>query len=215
MKPKKRQFTGKLLTPIYLSDARARGLRAALALDADESDLLAHIQEQLEARWTAFDKWAGLQSDRPDIWEQRAKTLVAWELDLSPTDPNWWGRLAYRLACRRIPGFSVKLPSQRRHGAPTEWTDKQLAELFADVEFLKRQRGRSVRQICETLPRLPHYAKRWGSYRPPTLRKAYSEAVKRRYNLWFELNVCGGEALIVEKGVDRISAAIEMHALKK
>ena len=53
MPAKKRQFTGLLRKAIDLSEAPARGLRAALAAPPDASDLLAYAREQLAARWAA------------------------------------------------------------------------------------------------------------------------------------------------------------------
>jgi len=189
MTSKKRPMTGRLLKPIHTDDARARGLRASFALDPDRSDILSHVEEELRARWTELDKFFGLKADGNgvDIWQQRAKALLARQFNVDLRDPRFWGRIATRLALRHVPGFSLKGPGQKRHGAPREWNDEQLCQLFADVEFLKKQNASmSVRAACEALRSRKGYAKRWGRYPSEALRRAYVTANKmRRQSLHF------------------------------
>ena len=113
-----------------------------------------------------------------------------------------------------IPGFSFKDPNATKIGAPREWTNEQLCQLYADIEFLKRKTGLSVRALCKTLARRQGYAQRWGRYRRDALRKAYAESVKRRKNLAFELDLCGPFVFMPAKKIDRTSAAIERHSLR-
>lgn len=81
--PKKLPYTGILLKAINPDEAKPRGLRAPLAVPADESDKLAHIEEGLRARYAALDKFFGLKSSSPDIWERRAKELIAREFNIA------------------------------------------------------------------------------------------------------------------------------------
>jgi len=218
MTSKKRPMTGRLLMPIHTDDARARGLRASFALDPDRSDILAHVGKEWRVRWADFDKLFGIKANDNgvDIWQQRAKALVAYEFDIDPRDPQWWGHFAAKLAFRYVPGFSVKGPGQKRHGAPREWNDEQLCQLFADVEFLKKQNAiRSVRAACVALRSRKGYAKRWGRYPSEALRRAYVTANKmRRQRLHFQLQLCGAAASIPANRIDPIEAAIDLHALK-
>jgi hypothetical protein len=119
---------------------------------------------------------------------------------------------------RYVRGFSLKASGKKKHGAPVEWDHEQSAQLFADVEFLKKNTGKSISKICEELSSLRGYAKRWGRYRGKSggLRKAYAKAKKLRHeNLIFELLLCGPDALIPAKRTDLIQAAIERHALQQ
>lgn len=217
MTSKKRPMTGRLLTPIHTDDARARGLRASFALDPDRSDIFAHVEEEWQARWADFDEFFGIKTNDngTDIWQQRAKALLARQFNVDLRDPRFWGRIATRLALRYVPGFSLKGPGQKRRGAPREWNDEQLCQLFADVEFLKKKASMGVRAACEALPRRKGYGKRWGRYRGDALRKAYTNANNlRRRVLLFELELCGAAASIPANRIDPIEAAIELHALK-
>jgi hypothetical protein len=94
----KRRYTGVLLKGIYLDEAKARGLRAAVAAPADESDELVHIAHALRARYAALDKFFGLKSSSPDIWERRAKKLIAHEFNIAIDHPQWWRALTSHLA---------------------------------------------------------------------------------------------------------------------
>ena len=201
-------YTGVLLKPIYLDDSKPRGLRAALGAPADESDQLAHIEDALRARYAALDKFFGLESSSLDIWERRAKELIAHEFEITIDHPQWWRALTGYLVDAYVPGFSLTLPGQRKHGAPQEWDYWQLAQLFADIEYLKRKEHWSVRKICGELPKAKGYKQRWG-------RKAYSQAnALRNKNTEFLLILSGGEWLIPTSGVDPIDAAIQRHGLK-
>ena len=215
---KRRPFTGLLLKPIHLGDANPRGLRASFAAPPDESDIKAHLLEETSARYAALDEFFGLQSNSPKIWEQRAKALVVHEFNIPADALQSWERLTRYLTGRYVPGFSLKSLGKRKHGAPLEWDHNQSAQLFADIEFLRKNTGKSIDRICKELPILPGYARRWGRYRgkPGGLRKAYASARKlRRQNFLFELHLCGPEALIPTKGKDLIQAAIERHALQR
>jgi hypothetical protein len=118
------------------------------------------------------------------------------------------------LAPQHVPGFIFKLIGQKKSGRPSKWTDDLLAQLFADVEFLKRKRGLSVRRICRMLPDKSGYERRWKDYNGDTLSNAYLEAKKRRQTLEFECFLCGPHAVFSPTAVDRIATAIELHGLK-
>jgi hypothetical protein len=79
-------------------------------------------------------------------------------------DQEWWMVFTCHLLRHGVPGFTVKMPGEKKHGAPQEWTFRRLAELFADVEFLKKKTGLSVSRICETALRRKPYAKRWAQF---------------------------------------------------
>jgi len=212
---KKRPMTGRLLKAIHIDDARARGLRASFALDPDENDMLAHVEEELRARWAELDKFFGLKANGNDIWQQRAKALLARQFNVDLRDPRFWERIATKLALRHVPGFSVKGPGQKRHGAPPEWNDEQLCQLFADVELLKKTNKMSVREVCKELPKRKGYRRRWGRYGSYALRKEYAKANRfLRQNLRFQLKLCDLPPGIPTKRNDCVEAAIRRHALK-
>jgi hypothetical protein len=216
MAAQKRQFTGLLRKPIRLDDAKPRWPKAAFAWPRDQEDLRAHVRNEYLKRLTELDQFFGLDSNRVDIWERRAKALFAHVFGVeSSKDKEWWGDVALCLATKYVPGFRIKKLRQRKRGKPQKWDDKRLAQLLADVEFRKRGTRLSVSRICKLLPMKLGYEKRWGSFKDPTLRKAYLEAKRRRSDWNFELLLCGPKA-VLEPGstVDRMDAAIEIHALK-
>ena len=94
-----------------------------------------------------------------------------------------------------------------------KWTFERLSQMYADVEFLKKETKQSVSKICRCLRQQKPYANRWREFSHWALRKAYATAKKRRDPM-FELELCGPDAMIAAKGIDRIDAAIEHHALK-
>ncbi len=215
---KRRPFTGLLLKAIRLDEVKPRGVRASLDASPDKSDLTAHISEALCARYGALDKFFGLQSRSENIWEQRAKAFLAYKFNIPAQSLQSWEALTRYLTGCYVPGFSLKGSGEKKLGAPLEWNFGQLAELFADVEFFKKNTGKSVSEICRTLPTLKGYVKRWGRYRGKAggLRKAYGKAKKlRRQNFMFELQLCGPDALITGKNIDHTQAAIERHALRR
>jgi hypothetical protein len=210
----KNPFAGVLRKPIDLGEAPARGLRAAFALPPDESDQLAYAQTQLGARWKALDEFFGLKSNAPNIWEQRASMLIERKFAINSDASQWWGRLAIRIADGYVPGISFKQANKKKHGAPLEWTDVRLAELFADVEYMKKTTQLSDRGICELLSRKRQYRERWGKFKAATLRRAYLDAKKRSKGVLFKLVLCGPAATIPSNRIDPIEAAIERHAIK-
>jgi hypothetical protein len=205
-----RPFTDLLVKEIDLTKAPARGFRAALALPPDDGDQRAYAQAELRARWKALDEFFGLSSKALDIWEQRARALLVRRFSAKQ-----WEGLARQLVLGYVPGFSFGTKGKKVRGAPRVWTDQRLAQLFADVEFLKRTQQVSVRVICQKLPRAPGYARRWGDCKPAGLRVAYSKAAKLSRGLLFQFVLCGVEATIPASGIDHIEAAIRLHALKR
>jgi hypothetical protein len=214
---KRRPFTGLLVKAIHLGDVKPRGLRASFAVAPDKNDFAAHILEELDARYAALDKFFGLQPNIENIWEERANALLAYQFDIPVEALKSGERLTRYMIGRYVPGFSLKGSSEKKHGAPLEWDFKQLAQLFADVEFLKRNTGKSITKICQELPTKTGYAKRWGRYRgkPEGLRRMYAKAKKLRgQDFKFALYLCGPDALIQGTRTDLIQVAIEQHALK-
>jgi hypothetical protein len=214
MATQKPPWTGLLRQPIYPVDAPARGLRVSLALSPDESDVSTYVEDELKARLAAFDKFFGLDPHSGNIWEQRAKSLVEREYRVRSTNSNWWRNFALAMMVRHVPGISI---GTKKKGAPRHWTFELLAQLFADVEFLKKKTGKSASHICKILPKTKGYKERWGG-RPRTpgaLLKAYKGATKLiDRDFLFALELCGGDVLIPAKGTDVVEAAIERHALK-
>jgi hypothetical protein len=208
-------FRGSLLKPIHLGDAKARGLRAVFACPPDESDEIAHVVEQFDMKWPDFDKRFGLDSSRADIWEQRTKLFISRDLQIPLDDPHFYMRAAMKFAFRAIPGFSIKLPHEKRHGGQSEWPVQRMAQLFADIEFWRKKTKKNIREICNLLVRMPQYAERWADCGPANMCKIYSMTKKRlKKDLLFILEVCGPEATIPSNGIDPIEAAIKLHALK-
>lgn len=218
MAARKRPLTGLLNKPIHLGEAKPQGLRELFALPPGKSDIETHWGRELTKRFGAFDSFFGLASDSPDIWERRGKAAFAYLFNFQSDrrDQEWWMAFTCHLLRDRVPGFSVKMPGEKKHGRPLEWTFDRLAELFADVEFLRKKTGLSVSAICGLLMRQKLYAKRWGQCPVEVLRKAYSTANKlRRQNFLFKMELCGPAALIPANGIDPIRAAIDRHSLKR
>jgi hypothetical protein len=212
---RKRPFTGLLRNPIYVEDAEARGLNAAFALPPDRSDLNDYITSELRKRAAQLDEFFGLKSEARDVWEQRGKAIIEREFGIPAEGQEWWQRFTLSLLFKHVPGFAIKRHGESRHGAPRSWTDECLAQLFADVEYLKRSKGKSARKICEILPRAKGYSRRWGSQSSEALRKAHSQATKLyQRSFLFRAALCGPDAMIPVSGIDPIEAAITRHALK-
>ena len=211
----KRPFTGRLLKPIDRREAKARGLRAQLALPPDESDLQAHVRGEIEARIPELNKFLDLPPDNRDL-ERLAKALVEREFGIPRDAPDWWPAFLAYLIRTRVPGFRVGNTGVKRHGAPQKWTHEQLMQLFADVQSRKKKKtGQSVVNICKRLSTTKEYEKRWGERSPDALRKAYGMANKLcREDSLFLLELCGAEALMRTHRGDLIQNAIERHALQ-
>jgi hypothetical protein len=203
-----RPFTKLLRTPIRLDEAKPGWMKRAFGLERDKDDLDTHVRAEREKRFVELDRFFGLTSNSPDIWEMRAKALTR-EFGVEADDKDWWTVLTRRLANRFVSGFRIK----ERRGRPTSRNDKRLVEVFADVEYLKRNRGWRSGEIFKNLRTKSGYERRWGRYSAETLRKDYSDAKKRRADLRFELLLCGANAVFTADS-DRILAAIEGHALK-
>jgi hypothetical protein len=207
-------FTGILRKPIDPSEAPARGLRAAFALPPDESDLRSYVAAEMIARWEAFDGMFQLNSKAPDIWVQRSKVLIERSFNVDRSDPHWWMTLAFYLARGHVHGLSFKKSGKKKHGTPCKWTDERLAQLWADVEFLKRATKLSVQEICEKMRRSKGYARRWGDCTAAALRKQHSRTVKLKQGLLFQCTLYGPESLTPGNAADRTEAAIELHSLR-
>jgi hypothetical protein len=211
---RRQKFTGSLLKKIDPDETPALGLRGAFALPPSEEDIATHLQNEERARWIALDKHFGLDSTAIDIAERRAKLLIALDTGTDVADPQWWERVALALARRYVTGFSIRNPlKKKKHGAPREWTDERRAQLIADIEYLRKTSGKSIREICKMLPRLGGYSARWGRETGEALRVEYGQA-KKRTDLLFNLIFCGAEATIPANGIDRIAAALQRHALQ-
>jgi hypothetical protein len=214
MATQKRPLTGVLRKPIRLDDAKAGWLKSQFALPRNTDDLKAYVRDEFAKRFVELDEFFGLSSNHADIWEKRAKALIRYEFGFESNGKDWWAQFALNLAMRYVPGFKIKQLNQKKIGRPSKWNDQRLAQLFADVAFLKRKLGRSVSDICGKLPTKSGYEKRWRCYSGDMLRKMYLEAKKRRSDLNFEILLCGHEAVFAPAEVDRIAAAIKRHALK-
>lgn len=212
MAARKRPFTGLLRKPIRLNDAKPGWLKPSFALPRDTDDVKAFAVDEYRKRLVAFDRFFRINSNSADCWEQRVKALLAHKLGVKAKEP--WETIFWHLAPQSVPGFRFKLIGQRKSGQPPKWTDEILAQLFADVEFLKRKTDLSTSNICIRLPSKRGYEERWKGYSGGALRKAYMEAKKRCKTRPFESILCGSHTVYSLKNVDLIAAAIEMHALK-
>jgi hypothetical protein len=208
-----RPFTELLLKPIWLDDAKPAWLKPEFGLERDKDDLAAHVRAEVEKRFVELDRFFGLTSNSSNIWELRAKALVTRELGAQFDDKDWWMFLSWRLANQFVPGFTIKQIGQKRRGRPLSRSDEHFAQLFADVEYLRRNTGWTIGKIFKNLRSKSGYERRWGRYSSEKLRKDYQEAKKRRAEPKFEFLLCGMSALSPSDN-DRISSAIENHALK-
>jgi hypothetical protein len=211
----KRSFTGLLRTPINLSDARASPLEEAAGLPASERERVAFHQAEIRKRLVAFDRHFGLPSGVNNIWERRAKALLNLKYNIAADCRDRWRRYFFVLAKELVPGFSTSL-TRVGPGAPKEWTDLRLAELLADVTFLKRKQKLSERQICTLIGARKGYGERWGSFRgkPQALRKALTLARKRFKQPSF-LKYFWAEVYAPGQVTDPIDLLIKKHALKR
>jgi hypothetical protein len=211
MGKKRRSFTGLLQKPISPGNAVPRGLKRAFALPADDNDRDAYVRGECRNRLRELDRQIGVRSDVANIWECRSKALVERVFGVKRNPEDWWERLGVSLAIEYVRGFKI---ASKKKGRPREWSNEQLACLFADVEFLKRKTWLSVSRICDTLPKKAGYEKRWANYSGSALRKYYLAAKRRRSDVLFELMLCGPNALLSPDD-DLIGTAIKLYALKK
>jgi hypothetical protein len=209
---RKHPFTGLLSKPIHLNDAKPGWLKREFALRRDRDDVKAFAIDEYDKRLAAFDLLFRIDSRSADCWGQRVKALLAHKFGINSKEP--WETIFWYLAPQHVPGFIFKLIGQKKRGRPSKWTDELLAQLFADVEFLKRKRGLSVSNICRMLPTKSGYERRWKGFKGAALRNAYLEAKKRRQILSFEFFLCGPHAVLSPTPVDLIEATIKLHALK-
>jgi hypothetical protein len=196
-----------------LDDAKPQWPKALFAEPRDESDVSAYREEQIRKRLEVFDEFFKLKSEKPNIWEQRTKALVMFKFGMDSNDSGWWKRFFWYLAPKYIIGFRVKDIELSKIGNTRKWTDILLARLFADIEFLKRKYDWRVNKVCEKLLTKTGYAQRWRGFSSDALRRAYSEARRRRNDLKFERLLCGDEAIFLPGRKDRIEAAINKHGL--
>jgi hypothetical protein len=96
-----------------------------------------------------------------------------------------------------------------------------LTQLLADIEYLKKTSGMTVKDICQRLPRAPGYEKRWGNCTSQALRKQYSQAKAVIRDLLDhqasdpEIAVSGDvKNTISSREIEAINGAIGLHALK-
>jgi hypothetical protein len=168
-------FAGNLKKPIDLRRAPLLAIEKLFSPSSDDEELQKFLKQEVTARLTAFDKLFNLDSNEPAIWENRAKVLLERTRGVSPSDPHWWKSFALYLLRHHVPGFKLNIEG-KSHGAPPEWTSSQLNQLFADIEFLRKEYHMTVQDICERLPRGTGYAKRWGKYTTTALCKQYTRA---------------------------------------
>jgi len=208
------QFSGVLRKTIDLDDAPTRGLNCT-SLPPDEEDRLFYEVEQVLARVDALDRHYNIAPNTPDISLARAKALLSDIFKIDASNPKFWLELSMELALRHIPGFSHRRPDKKKHGAPREWTNERLTQLFADIEYCKKMTGMTVKDICRLLPRANGYAKRWGNCRSQGLRKQYSQAKALiRDSLLFDHPASDAEIRASAISSREIEDAIGLHALK-
>jgi hypothetical protein len=208
-----RPFTKLLRTPIRLDEANQGWMIAPFGLGQDPDVLRAHVDKEADKRFVEFDRFFGLRSRNANIWEMRAKALIAREFGVDVAEKRWWENLTRRLAVRFVPGFTIKMIGDKRRGRPAIRSDTHFAQLFADVESYRRNTGWPKGKTFKHLRTKRGYKRRWRRFNAEKLRKDYEEAKKRRANPRFEFFLCGPSALLAADR-DRITGAIEKHALK-
>ena len=96
-----------LAKPINVSAAQPSLLRKQLGLPSDESDIKNHIASEWCRRIEALDAYLGLDTNAPNLLEQRVREIISYEYGVPANSPDWWARLSWELMTRHIPGFSV------------------------------------------------------------------------------------------------------------
>jgi hypothetical protein len=209
------QFSGVLRKSIDLDDAPARGLKCT-SLPPEEEDRLVYQLEQILARLDALDRHYNIAPNTPHIDFARAKALLSDIYKIDASNPKFWMELSMALALRHIPGFSHRRPDKKKHGAPREWTNERLTQLLADIEYCKKTTGKTVKDICQRLPRASGYASRWGNCTGQGLCRQYSRARRLNCGLLLQCDPSSKvNAAVSGPDVDTIDAVIEGHALKR
>jgi hypothetical protein len=88
----------------------------------------------------------------------------------------FWQEMALRLAARHVPGFQ---PVERRQTKPRTWTFELRAQLFRDVEEMRRNKNLSEPAACRYLARREPYRRlgpRGRGPKPDTLLRQLTEA---------------------------------------
>jgi hypothetical protein len=166
-----------LAKPINVSNAQPSLLRKQLGLPSDESDINNYIVSEWSRHNEALDAYLGLDTNAPNLREQRVKAIINYEYGVPADSPDWWARLSWKLVIRHIPGFSVG-----RRGRPRKWAFDDLIALGKDIRTLKARYPDLKGEKLYIALRGRH-PKTWDLYGIPALRKAYAaeRALARRF----------------------------------
>jgi hypothetical protein len=198
-----------LLKPIYLDDAPARGIRAAFALPPDRDDYLAYFCDTCSARLVEAAAQLGLSITDPSFCKRIGKTLIMHKPELVKNFDEWPHVILAALLT------TIRSPGSRKAGRPRE-SNEVLAQLYADVSFLRRKTKLSDRAITSsTLRKTKGYKERYGSFKAGALREKYRQAVKLKDSDWqFRALLFGPGGLMTANKIDPVGAAIEVHPLQ-
>jgi hypothetical protein len=213
MEPRSRPFKGLLRKRVDYRDAPPNGLAAQLGAPPNKQDVTQYVTKEFIARFMELDKHFALDSSAPNIWEHRAKALIELYWHVPASSQHWWQDVCWKIVRDRIPGFSTDL-TKKQLGAPKEWSDEKRIELFSDVEFLKKTHKLSAQEIFNHLSRSKNYSQRWGRYKPPGLRKQYTEGKKCVYGSKLDFILARKATKIPADCVSRTAIAIEHFSLK-
>ena len=97
---------------------------------------------------------------------------------IDPKAADAWPRLAFQLASDHVVGLQYKDYLAPGRGAEAAWNAVRELQLCADVTAL-RKRVRSASRACQLLAQQRQYAERYAGSNAATLRRRYSEALKR------------------------------------
>ena len=171
---KKRPFTGLLLKAIDVDDARLRA--CALRLPCHRTEATGWLT--LEPNFGTMGSvrrilWTELQRRRylGSSGGQGASSPV--NSRLAPMTRNC-GASSCAWQSPTCPAFeSLGNPAKRNIAHPANGMMNDWRELLADVEYLKRTRRMTVRQICQQLPRKKRLCEALGDFRPAALLRLF------------------------------------------
>jgi hypothetical protein len=201
------------LAPVYLDDAPVTGLERAFALPPSREDYENYVLQTWRGRLHEGAANMGMAVGR-EFGEALSDALIMHNPKLLRKAGSRENVIWYALA------DSIRRPGYPKNGRPRDSYDR-LAQVYADLNFLKRKTGLSIRVICQNiLNPLMHkkyklYEERYHGLNAVSLRKKYQQAAKlEKTDFRFVLFLSGHEGLLPNNDNNAMDAAIERHALK-